>query len=169
MAPGGVVYGQNSKAILERFAEKPWTERLTKPAMKNVVSVDRDFEDPLPPEARDLDAVLLVLFYHDLFWLEVDRDQMNRAIFNALKPGGVYVVIDHSGRPEAGATEVKTLHRIEEKVVKSEIAKAGFQLAEEGSFLRNPQDTRDWNDSPRAAGEKRGTSDRFVLVYKKSP
>jgi hypothetical protein len=58
----GTVYGQNSKFILEKFAEKPWTERLTKPVMKNVVRVDREFDDPLPPEAKDLDVVFVVLF-----------------------------------------------------------------------------------------------------------
>ena len=43
----------------------------------------------------------------------------------------------------------------------------GFQLDGEADFLRNPSDTRDWNDSPREAGERRGTSDRFVLKFKK--
>jgi predicted methyltransferase len=167
VGPGGKVYGQNSKWILERFAEKPWSERLAKPVMKNVVRADRDFGDPLPPEAKDLDAVFCVLFYHDMFWLDADRDKMNRAIYAALKPGGVYGVVDHSGRDGTGSTEVKTLHRIEEKVVRAEIEKAGFRLRAEGSFLRNPSDTRDWNDSPTAAGERRGTSDRFVLAFEK--
>jgi predicted methyltransferase len=163
----GKVYGQNSKAILERFAEKPWSERLAKPAMKNVVRVDRDFDDPLPAEAKDLDAVVCVLFYHDVFWLGADRDKMNRAIFAALKPGGTYVIVDHSGRDGTGSTEVKTLHRVEEKVVRAEIEKAGFRLRAEGTFLKNPNDTRDWSASPSAAGEKRGTSDRFVLAFEK--
>ena len=44
---------------------------------------------------------------------------------------------------------------------------AGFVLDGETDFLRNPGDTRDWNDSPRAAGERRGTSDRFVLRFRK--
>lgn len=167
VGPAGAVYGQNSKFILERFAEKPWVERLGKPVMKPVTRVDREFADPLPPEAKDLDAVLIVLFYHDTFWMEVDREAMNRAVFRALKPGGVYGVVDHSGRAGTGATETKTLHRIEEKVVREEIERAGFRLAEEASFLRSPADTRDWNASPSQAGEKRGTSDRFVLKFVK--
>ncbi len=55
----GTVYGQNSKFILERFAEKPWTERLAKPVNAKIVRVDREFDDPLPPDAKDLDAVIL--------------------------------------------------------------------------------------------------------------
>ncbi|WP_437760464.1 class I SAM-dependent methyltransferase [Sorangium sp. So ce1389] len=167
VGPGGVVYAQNNRFVLERFAEKPWSERLKKPVMKPVVRVDRELDDPLPPEARDLDAVFLVLFYHDTVWMEVDRAAMNRAIFRALKPGGVFAIIDHSGRDGTGVTEVKTLHRIEEKVVREEIERAGFRLAAEATFLRTPTDTRDWNASPMVAGEKRGTSDRFVLKFVK--
>ncbi|HXJ35193.1 MAG TPA: methyltransferase domain-containing protein [Candidatus Eisenbacteria bacterium] len=167
VGPTGVVYGQNSPLILERFAEKPWSERLAKPVMRNVVRVDREFADPLPPEAHDLDAVLIVLFYHDTVWMGVDRAQMNRAVYRALRPGGLYVVVDHSGGAGSGATQTQTLHRIEESVVRDEVRAAGFQLAWEADFLRNPQDSRDWNASPRVAAERRGTSDRFVLGFVK--
>lgn len=167
VGPSGVVYGQNSKFLLDRFAEKPWSERLGKPVMKNVVRTDREFDDPLPPEAQGLDAVLLVLFYHDTVWMKTDRGKMNAAIFKALKPGGVYAIVDHSGRAGSGTSEAETLHRIEEKTVRDEVEKAGFKLAAEASFLRNPADTRDWNASPRAAADKRGTSDRFVLKFVK--
>jgi len=167
VGPTGVVYAQNSKFILERFAAKPWTERLAKPVMKRVVRVDREFDDPLPPEARGLDAVFIVLFYHDTVWLKVDRAKMNKAIFAALKPGGVFAVIDHSAKAGTGLADVQTLHRIDEQTLKGEIEQAGFELAAEGDFLRNPGDARDWNDSPTAAAERRGTSDRFVLKFVK--
>jgi predicted methyltransferase len=167
VGPTGKVYGQNSKFILDRFAQKPWSERLKKPVMKSVIRVDREFDDPLPPEAKNLDAVFLILFYHDTVWMETDRAKMNRAVYTALKPGGVFAIIDHSGRAGTGTTEAKTLHRIEEKVVREEVERAGFRLAAEASFLRNPADPRDWNDSPTAAAERRGTSDRFVLKFVK--
>jgi predicted methyltransferase len=167
VGPSGAVYGMNLPFILQRYAEKPWTERLAKPVMKNVVRVDRPMDEPLPPDAVSLDAVINILFYHDLFWIEGDRAKMNAAILAALKPGGSYVIVDHSGRPGTGSSEVQTLHRIEEDVVKNEIIAAGFTLAGEADFLRNPSDTRDWSASPRFAGEKRGTSDRFVLRFVK--
>src|SRR5262245_50328275 len=81
VGPKGVVYAQNNKFILDRFAEGPWSERLQKPVMKNVVRVDREFDDPLPPEARNLDAVFMILFYHDTVWLRTDRARMNQAVF----------------------------------------------------------------------------------------
>jgi len=167
VGPTGKVYGQNIKLFLERFAEKPWSERLKKPVMANVVRADRELENPLPPEAKDLDAVLCILIYHDTVWLGADRARMNQAVFAALKPGGVYGIVDHSGRDGTGTSEVQTLHRIEEKVVKEEIERAGFVLDAEADFLKNPADTRDWSASPRTAGERRGTSDRFVLRFKK--
>jgi predicted methyltransferase len=163
----GVVYGQNTHRILERFAEKPWSERLARPAMKQVVRADRELDDPLPPEAKALDAVFSVLVYHDTVWLGADRDKMNQAVFAALKPGGVYAIVDHSGRTGSGTTETETLHRIEQSAVQAEVERAGFKLAAEAQFLRNPTDTRDWNDSPLAAAERRGTSDRFVLKFVK--
>ncbi len=163
----GTVYGQNSKKVLEMFAEKAWSARLAKPVMKSVVRLDRDFEDPFPPDVRGLDAVTLVLFYHDTVWLNVDREAMNEAVFAALKPGGVFLVVDHSARPGDGLQVTQTFHRIEEDVVKKEIVAAGFVLDSEADFLRNSSDTRDWNDSPRAAAERRGTSDRFVLRFRK--
>jgi len=167
VGPKGKVYAQNSPFILERFANVPWTARLSKPILANVVRVDREFDDPLPPEATDLDAVLIVLFYHDTVWLGADRDKMNQAVFKALKHGGVYGIVDHSAAPGSGLSGVKSVHRIDEKAVLQEVERNGFQLAEEASFLRNPSDARDWNDSPREAGERRGTSDRFVLKFKK--
>jgi predicted methyltransferase len=111
--------------------------------------------------------VLSVLIYHDTVWLGVDREKMNRAIFAALKPGGVYGVVDHSGPAGSGLSDVKTVHRIEESTVRSEVEHAGFQFVRSAEFLKNPADKRDWNDSPREAGERRGTSDRFVLEFRK--
>jgi predicted methyltransferase len=168
VAPDGVVYGHNSKWILDRFAEKPWAARLAKPVMKNVVRLDSELEAPFPAEVSGtLDVVTMVLFYHDTVWLKTDRAKMNKAIFDALKPGGSFIVIDHSAKEGRGVEDAQTLHRIEESVVKSEVTAAGFELAGEGGFLRNAADPRDWNASPSQAAEKRGTSDRFVLEFKK--
>lgn len=164
----GVVYAQNNKFILDRFAEKPWSARLAKPVMKNVVRVDRELEDPFPAEVKGtLDVVTMVLFYHDTVWLKTDRAKMNKAIFDALKPGGSFIVIDHSAQDGRGVQDAQTLHRIEESVVKQEVTAAGFELSGEAGFLRNAADARDWNPSPSSAAEKRGTSDRFVLEFKK--
>jgi predicted methyltransferase len=166
VGPTGTVYGENPKVLLG-FAGDAWTARLRKPAMAHVVRVDQELDAPLPAEATGLDACFIVLLYHDLFWMKVDRDKMLRAVFAALKPGGVFGVVDHSGKPGTGSTETQTVHRIEESVVVDEITKAGFTLAARGDFLRNPDDTRDWNPSPPTAGGRRGTSDRFVLKFVK--
>ena len=167
VGPSGRVFAQNSPFILQRFAEKPWSERLLKPVMKNVVRVDREFADPLPADATELDLVLIVLFYHDTVWQKVDRAAMNLSVFRSLKPGGRYVVVDHSARAGSGLNDTETLHRIEQSVVETELQQAGFVNLVRADFLRNPSDTRDWNASPRTAGERRGTSDRFVLMAQK--
>ena len=133
--------------------------------MARVVRLDCEFESPLPPEVTGLDLVVMNAVYHDTVWMKVDRTRMNRAVFEALAPGGAFVVIDSSARPGSGTGDVQTLHRIDERSVRDEVERAGFKLASTGDFLRNPADARDWNSSPRAAGERRGTSDRFALRF----
>jgi predicted methyltransferase len=167
VGPTGTVYSENTKFLVDHFAAKPWGERLAKPALKNVVRVVRDVDDPLPADAKGLDAVFVVLVYHDMVWMGADRDKLNRAVFAALKPGGELVVVDHSAKDGTGLSDVKTLHRIDEHAVIEEVERAGFHLAAEADFLRNPSDARDWNDSPKAAAERRGKSDRFVLKFVK--
>jgi predicted methyltransferase len=164
---GGKVYAQNTKEILDRFARAPLTARLSKPVMKNVVMVEQPADKPFPPDARNLDAVICILNYHDFVWLKVDRAKLNKAVFAALKPGGVYGIVDHSAKQGSGLSDVQTLHRIDEDAVKKEILAAGFKLDAESDLLRNAEDPRDWNASPTQAGEKRGTSDRFVLRFVK--
>lgn len=161
------LWAQNSKEIMDRFARKPMTERLAKPALKNTTMVEQPPETPFPPDAKDLHAVICVLNYHDFVWQKVDRAKMNAAVFAALRPGGIYGIVDHSAAAGSGLRDVETLHRIDEEVVKQEITAAGFKLDGESDVLRNPADKRDWNDSPKAAAERRGTSDRFVLRFVK--
>ena len=148
MGEQGRVFAENNRFVLEKFAAKPWADRLQRRAMRNVVRVDREFDDPFPPEARDLDGVYVVLFYHDTVWMGADRDRMNRAVFGALRPGGSYFIVDHAARPGSGAADAKTLHRIDEAFVIAEVERAGFKLHAVGDFLRNPADKRDWNASP---------------------
>jgi predicted methyltransferase len=163
----GHVFAQDPAAF-DADTKDSWSRRMKLPLVRlRVTRVAREFDDPLPPEAHDLDAVLMVLFYHDTVWLNVDRAKMNRAIFASLRKGGEYVVVDHSANVGSGVTFAQKLHRIEESAVRREIEQAGFVLAGEAEFLRNPSDARDWSSAEDANLPKRGTSDRFVLKYKK--
>jgi predicted methyltransferase len=129
-----------------------------------IVAVERRFEDPVPDEVASgrLDLVTLMFNYHDLGFSGVDRAQMNRAVFRALKSGGVYVIADHAGRPGTGISESGTLHRIEENFLRNEVESAGFKLSAQADFLRNPADPRDRN-TPSPAQPK----DEFVLKFVK--
>ena len=122
-----------------------------------IVPVSRPFADPFPPElaTAKVDLVTLMFNYHDLGHMGVDRAAMNRAVFAALKPGGHYIIGDHAGRPGTGISEAGTLHRIEEAFLRGEVEAAGFKLAAEGMFLRNPNDPRDKNtpDPPQPKDE----------------
>ena len=109
--------------------------------MINAVSQIRSYNDPaagLPP----LDLITFFFAYHDTTYMDVDRGKMNRALFAALKPGGVLVIADHSARPEDGANVGKTYHRIAEATLRSEVEAAGFKFVADADFLRNPDDPR---------------------------
>ena len=129
-----------------------------------IVALSRPFEDPVPSElaVERIDLATLMFNYHDLGHLGVDRAAMNKAVFGALKSGGLYVIADHSGRPGTGISESGTLHRIEEAFLRQEVEAAGFKLMDEGNFLRNPNDPRDKNtpDPPQP-------KDEFVLKFVK--
>ena len=85
---------------------------------------------------------------------------MNRALFAALKRGGHYVIADHSGRPGTGISESKSLHRVEEALVRKEVEAAGFKLVGQGDFLRNPNDPRD-----KSVFKPAQPNDEFVLKF----
>jgi predicted methyltransferase len=161
VAPGGTVYSQTPPNLFAN-AVKAYATRAQSPAMRNAVRVERPFEDPLPAGVGNLDLITFFFFYHDTVWLEVDRAKMNRALYQALKPGGILVVADHSAKPGDGANVTKSLHRIEESVVRRELEAAGFQFVAEGNFLRNPADPRDVQVQKNTV-----PNDEFVLKYRK--
>ena len=154
VGPTGKVWAQApnpGQALTKRLADHP---------QANVVVSRRPFDDPVPEDAVGLDVVTLVNNYHDIVNLPLDRAEMNRKIFAALKPGGRYIVMDHSAAAGSGASAGKTLHRIDEAFVVDEVRKAGFVLDAQADFQRNPSDPR---DKPSTAAEQ--TSDKFVLRF----
>lgn len=136
VAPDGKVYAQSDKPS-EKFEA-----RIKTLVMSNVVPVIRPFDDLSDPNLTNLDLITFFFGYHDTTFMPVDRAKMNKAMFAALKPGGTLVVADHSARPEDGATVGKTLHRIAEQTLRSEIEAAGFVFVADSNFLRHPEDSR---------------------------
>jgi len=112
-----------------------------------------------------LDAVFIVMFYHDTVWMNVDRAAMNRAVHAALKPGGVYGVIDHVAARGTGLTEANKTHRIERHIVVDEVTAAGFQLTAETDLLANPADPL---NVPVSRQELRGHTNQFMLKFNKA-
>jgi predicted methyltransferase len=157
----GIVYAQESAAVMERVKDK-FDIRAEKPAMKNVVHLIRNYDDPVPPEVQGLDLITFFFSYHDVTYMPVDRARMNKRMLEALKPGGHLVVADHSARAGEGTSVAKTLHRIEESTLRQEIEAAGFKLVAEADFLRHPEDPRD-----AAVFRPQVPVDEFVLKYQK--
>jgi len=162
VGPNGVVYAQDSAEVIERQVKDKFDLRAQKPAMKGVIHVIRNYDDPLPPDVRDLDLITFFFAYHDMTYMQVDRAEMNRKLFAALKRGGNLLIADHSAKAGDGASVGKTFHRIEEGVLRKEVEAVGFKLVAEGDFLRHPEDARD------AIVFRAPTPvDEFVLKYQK--
>ena len=116
-----------------------------------------------PKFDKPADVVFMSQIYHDAHWQKVDVAAMNRAIYEALKPGGLYIVIDHSAPDGTGDTRTEELHRIDAALVKSEVLAAGFVLEAESNSLRNPDDPRTEN----VFGAIRGKTDQFIYKFRK--
>ncbi len=164
VGPEGVVYCQNTKIPLGVFAEEPLTERLARKGLENVVRLDREFDDVGIPVG--LDAALLIRFYHDFGWQEVDREGFNWLVFHLVKPGGVFGVVDHVAQEGAGMSVGQTLHRVEPLLVRREIEAAGFRLEAESHVLARSTDTHDWNIF-RNGAEDRDRTDRFAYLFRR--
>lgn len=86
-------------------------KRLEDNPQANIIRVVRPYDDPVPEQETGLDLITIMLNYHDIAYMPVDRAKMNQRLFNALKPGGHLVVVDHSARPGSGTADTKSLHR----------------------------------------------------------
>jgi predicted methyltransferase len=162
VGPTGTVWAQDPASIIERFVKDKFDNRAKSDAMKNVVHVVRDFDDPIPPDVSNLDMITFFFAYHDVTYMPADRAEMNRKMFASLKPGGFLVIADHSARAGDGTGVAKTLHRIEESTLRKEIEAAGFKLSAEADFLHHPEDPRD-----AAVFRPAVPVDEFVLKYQK--
>ena len=154
VGPQGVVYSANPTARPE------FSERWKKPMYANVQVIDGPFDKIALPQDGSLDFVIIHLNYHDVT-PEV-RIPMNKRILAALKRGGIYAVVDHSAKDGSGNEATKPLHRIDKQLVIKEVTGSGFTLAKEGTMLRKPEDTRDFN-----VNKERNKDDRFVLAFQK--
>lgn len=167
VGPTGQVFAQNVEAWGGPEMDAIWNARLAQPANKPVVRVTRAWEDPLPPEARNLDAVYSVMVYHDVIAEKADPARMNRAVFEALKSGGRYLVIDNSALAGSGPEIPNSLHRVDEGLVRKQVEAAGFRFDSSADFLRNAGDARNWAVDPPPAGPQAHAQDRFALRFVK--
>jgi predicted methyltransferase len=161
VVPDGKVYAQNAEAAFTRVKDR-LEARLKTPAAANIVSVVRPFDDPTPTGVQDFDVVTFFFGYHDVTNFGVDRAKMNKAFYDALKPGGELVVGDYSAKPGTGTSVAQTLHRSDEALVRSEIEAAGFKLIDLGDFLRVSGDSREAHSHSAAE-----PVDIFVLKFRK--
>jgi predicted methyltransferase len=116
---------------------------------------------------RKLDLFWISQNYHDLhntYFGPVDIAAFNKAVFDALKPGGSYAVLDHRAAPGAPADVTETLHRIDPATVCSEVEAAGFVFASESRILANPADPRTIKVFDKSI---QGHTDQFILKFRK--
>jgi predicted methyltransferase len=147
-------YDESSDKVKAIAAEYGNVELLTQPAAKLTA--------PQP-----VDVVFTSQNYHDYpdkFMGPTDPALLNAAVFAALKPGGLYVIVDHSAEAGSGLRDTDTTHRIDEATVKQQVLAAGFEYVGETNVLRNPADDRKSNVFDKAI---RGHTDQFVYKFRK--
>lgn len=166
VGPTGKVYAYVPDELTKLAKRDPAVKAIADdPAYPNVDMIVRTLPGFGAPEKLDL--VWTSLNYHDMhaqFMGPVNVAATNRAVFNALKPGGTYIVIDHADDPGTGIKNVNTLHRIDPELVRREVEAAGFIFDGESSVLRNPADTHKLAVFDESI---RGRTDQFVYKFRR--
>ena len=170
VGPSGHVWADNPPSLLARAPiGAAFDARFGRSggAFTNVLRVERELNSPLPKEARELDLVVLDVFYRDLPSLGADPRAVAAAAFDAVRPGGRFVVIDRAP-PEGNArADLRTMHTEESRNARYAIERAGFRFAGEGRFLRDRAAPTDWDATPNAQPTALETQDRFFLAFVK--
>jgi predicted methyltransferase len=164
VGPSGKVYAVETAEIVKDHPQIMDRMKALAAQSPNVVVSDDPIASPLP---SGLDAVLIRQNYHDLydkFMGPVDVPAFNKAVFAALKPGGVYVVLDHAADAGSGISATDTLHRIDPARVRADVLAAGFKLDGESSILANKSDDHTKNVFDPSV---RGHTDQFLYRFKK--
>jgi len=165
VGPIGTVYAYQPAEFIKFQAKYGEDLKTVAAAYKNVTPLDGSLIGLDLPDG--LDAVITVQNYHDLHLKPFPADtaaKVNAEVFKSLKPGGVFLVVDHYAADGSGLSAPDTLHRIDVEAVKSEVQTAGFKLAAESPLLRNPADPRTASVFDPAI---RGKTDQFVLKFVK--
>lgn len=165
VGPDGKVYAQNNDFVLkirDGANDKALTARLKGGRLANVERVDAEIGE-LPVPDGSLDAALTALNFHDIYNGRGEEATLAflAAVHAALKPGGLFGIIDHDG--VAGLDNAK-LHRMQKQQALDVIAKSGFAVEGESDLLANPAD--DHSQGVFTPG-LRGNTDRFVLKLRK--
>ncbi len=164
VGPTGKVYAVETAEVTKRHPPLLAQMKPLAARSPNVVVSADPVMTPLPP---GLDAVLIRQNYHDLydpFMGPADVKAFNKAVFKALKPGGVYVVLDHAAKAGSGIEATDTLHRIDPARVKADVLAAGFKLDAESPILANPAD-----DHTKGVFDPtiRNHTDQFLFRFRK--
>lgn len=167
VGPGGRVYAVWPQAYAREAAPDVDEVRAlsAKPEFRNVTTLVQPSVQLSAPEP--LDVVWTVQNYHDYndkFMGSPGTASLNQAVFRMLKPGGLYIVIDHASAPHRGMNDTETLHRIERATVIQQATAAGFQLVGESRALSNPKDPHTIAVFDKSI---RGHTDQFALKFRK--
>jgi predicted methyltransferase len=163
----GKVYAVDPAELIkaEPNAVAPVKALAAMPAFSNVVLTTPPINSLALPSG--LDEVFIRQNYHDLydkFMGPADVPAFNKAVFAALKPGGVFIILDHAAVPGSGLDATEKLHRIDEARVKTDLMAAGFVLDGESKVLANPADDHSLLVFNPAI---RGKTDQFLLKFRK--
>ncbi len=167
--PGGSVLLLNNTAY-QQFAREALKERLKDGRLANVKPMLVESCD-LRLGKEDLDGALIVMSYHDLYhvdeqggWPAINAGHFLDQIHAALKPGGVFLIVDHAAKAGTGKDAAQDLHRIDEAFAKRDIESHGFRLEKSWDGLRNGADG---HEKIVFDPSIRGKTDRFVQVYRR--
>ena len=167
IGPTGHVYGIWAKPYAQEAASdvQRYDALSRDPAFGNIGASIQPATELKVPEPVDM--VFTSQNYHDYpdkFMGSLDPALLNKAVFAALKPGGIYLIIDHAAAAGSGMRDTETLHRIDPAIVRKQVEAAGFVFVGESPLLANAADDK---TKPVFDKSVRGRTDQFILKFKK--
>jgi predicted methyltransferase len=171
----GVVGAQGTVILQNNYGYGKWVEKyLQERYIDNQVGsiqVLRSEVDDMKLSPQSMDAALMVMSYHDLYYYNPEAGFERADVPNffyqlhaALKPGGKLLIVDHAAADGSGHSKTQDIHRIDEAFAKQDIESNGFRFIKSSDALRRPNDDRTKNVFDKSI---RGKTDRFILLFEK--
>ncbi|HYC00762.1 MAG TPA: hypothetical protein VEC57_16635 [Candidatus Limnocylindrales bacterium] len=160
--PYGKIFANNDPSLLSPEQTQAWKKRLESPDTADLAELDNAVTQALPYYAKGLQAVFSIGVHHKMVIKGIDRAAVHRVVFDALAPGGLYIVADARAAKGSDAAKAAAACRSHADALRAEVEAAGFRFLEQSDALANSKDARTSD-----ACSSKDMPDRFLMKFER--